>query len=784
MLRKHSVLCSLGAALVVACSQPAGPEDAGVDRAAPADTGAGDVSSMDAVSTDADAIAPADTGTSDGAPAGVGQRCSTTRPCPSGLQCIDGACAVDCGGNALCGAVCCAAGQVCAAGTCVAPGMECTPTPGCGGQLTTCRATEYCDSALMRCLPNAATSMCTVPAARSFRPVESWSWRGSSRYPDYKGVLVTPLVADVDRDGASDVLVVAYKDPPASYGGSITPHSILCALSGPGDCMGAPRELWCTEPQTDITRELNGWGNIAVADLDATDGRNELTILAGLRLGSLGSQGIVAFDARGNRLWVGRRADGTPVPAELYGGGIAIADLEGDGRAEIIVGNTVFESTGVLRWQDTTTTCWGAFGPHSFAADISNPADGRLEVICGGSAYAADGRRLWTGAGVPAGWGGIADFDGNNIPEIVVVNNGSIAIFRNDGTPASAVTSFASVGLDGRGGPPTIADLDGDTIPDIGIAGSSRYGALRVLPRGAMFAIERAWTQPADDMSSNVTGSAMFDFDGDGQFEVIYQDTCRARVFAGRDGSVLLDIPNISGTATNYPTVADVNGDGRAEFITVSDSYYARSGLIPCPATTPRTDGVRVFRDANDNWQSTRGIWNQHAYSVTNVCDGVDTVCAGADNVHGAIPRRQGPSWTPALNSFRVNAQLGLVARRAADLVVLSVSANVASCPSEYIVRADIANRGTLSVPGTTPVAFYREDGMGMRVLLGTVTLGRTLPPGGTARVQLRVMPSSPGTFRVIVVPNDDGMGGTHVRECNSTNNASVPLAVDCTLIG
>jgi hypothetical protein len=45
-------------------------------------------------------------------------------------------------------------------------------------------------------------------------------------------------------------------------------------------------------------------------------------------------------------------------------------------------------------------------------------------------------------------------------------------------------------------------------------------------------------------------------------------------------------------------------------------------------------------------------------------------------------------------------------------------------------------------------------------------------------------MPSSPETYRVIVVPNDDGMGGTHVRERNSTNTASVPLAVDCTLIG
>ncbi len=636
----------------------------------------------------------------------------------------------------------------------------------------------------MRCLPNTATGMCTVPAARSFRPVEAWSWRGSSAHPEFKGVLATPIVADVDHDGASDVLVVAYKDPPASFGGTIPPVAILCALSGAGDCRGGARELWCSEPQTDISRDINSYGNIAVADLDATDGRNALTIVAMMRLGPDGGGGIVAFDERGNRLWMGRRMDGTPVDTAGYIGSIAIADLEGDGRAEIIVGNAVFESTGVLRWQGATP-CWGPLGAHTFAADISNPPDGQLEVICGARAYAADGRQLWQGAGLPAGWGGVADFNGDSRPEILVVNEGRLALFNADGSPASAVTTFASVGLNGNGGAPTIADLDGDGTPEIGIAGASVYAALRVQPRpGNMFAFERAWTQPADDTSSSSTGSAMFDFDGDGQYEVIYQDTCRARVFAGRDGAVLMDIPNISGTAANYPTVADLNADGRAEFITVSDSYYARSGLIPCPATTPRTDGVRVFRDANDNWQSTRGIWNQFSYSVTNVCDGVDSVCEMAENQHGAIPRRPRASWSGSLNSFRVNAQLGLVPRRAADLVVVSLAANVASCPTEYVLRADVANRGALSAPAGTPVSFFRRDAMGMRTLLGTVMLSRTLAPGGTARVELRVMPPAPGLFEVIAVVNDDGMGARSLRECNSDNNTSAPLAVDCTIIG
>jgi hypothetical protein len=784
-------LCACTLIALVGCSSPPVMADGGEDRVVPSDMTA----PMDARE---DASAPSDTMTTpdaaDGSDAaGMGLRCSATRPCPSGLACVDGTCQLDCGGTSRCGAParCCAMGEVCAAGACTAPGAVCTPTPGCGSGMGSCPSGQYCDAALMRCLPNAATGMCTVPAARSFRPVQAWAWPGSTARPDYRGVLTTPIVADVDHDGASDVLVVAYRDPPASFGGNVPALAIVCALSGAGDCMGGARELWCTEPQMDPTRDVNAWGNIAVADLDATDGRNQLTIIAQMRLGPQGSGGIVAFDERGNRLWMGRRMDGTPVNTDSgltlnvgSFGSVAIADLEGDGRAEIIVGNTVFESTGVLRWQGTGA-CWGALGAHSFAADLSNPPDGTLEVICGGTVYSATGSMVWRGAGLPAGWGGVADFDGDSRPEVVVVNDGQIAIYRADGTPASAVTAFAAVGLDGRGGAPTIADLDGDGTPEIGIAGASVYGALRVLPRaGGMFAFERVWTRPADDTSSSSTGSAMFDFDGDGQYEVIYQDTCRARVFAGRDGTVLMDIPNISGTAANYPTVADLNADGRAEFITVSDSYYARSGIVPCPMTTPRTDGVRVFRDANDNWQSTRGIWNQFSYSVTNVCDGVDSVCEMAENQHGAIPRRPRASWSGSLNSFRVNAQLGLVPRRASDLVVVSLAADVASCPTLYVLRADVANRGALSAPAGTPVSFFRRDAMGMRTRLGTVMLSRALAPGGTARVELRVMPPAPGVFEVIAVVNDDGMGGAALRECNSDNNTSAPLSVDCTIVG
>ncbi|MBI5488982.1 MAG: VCBS repeat-containing protein [Deltaproteobacteria bacterium] len=781
MRRPCYVPVLLLAFLVSACPADPQPTDAGPDATTDRGSDARDAG-RDLTLDPVDVPTPMD-----GPPAGFGRRCDGMHPCPSGLACAEGTCHLDCARTGpFCGSPerCCAMGEVCAAGACVAPGAPCTPAPGCGGgDVGRCPPDAYCDATLRRCLSRAAsTSTCTIPAASEFRPVESWSWHGSSAHPEYRGVLVTPIVADLNRDGASDVMVVAYRDPPSSYGGTITGVSILCALSGPGDCMGGPRELFCTDPAI----ELDAWGNLAVADLDATDGVDDLTIVAGLRRGSVGGNGIVAFDAHGTMRWTGRTALGTPSEATVYGGGIAIADLDGDGHAEILVGSTVFNDQGVELWS-AGVTCWSPLGPHTLAVDLDSPADGRLEVLCGNSAFRADGTRLWTSTVTGPGWDAVADFDGDGAPEVVVVSSGSVAVLTRTGTAYAPATSFASLGFSGNGGPPTVADLDHDGHPEIGIAGATQYAAFRVADRAAgTHALERIWSQPADDTSSSSTGSAMFDFDGDGVFEVIYQDTCRARVFAGNDGHALMDIPNISGTATNYPTVADLDGDGRAEFILVTDSYYARSSLIPCPSSTPRTDGVRVFRDANDHWQATRGLWNQHGYHVTNVCDGADGACDPAENRHGAVPRHERPSWTGSLNSYRVNARYGLVDRHAPDLVVLSLAADVAGCPATYRLQADVANRGALAVGADTPVSFYAEGADGGRALLGTRTLGRVLAPGGVARVELTVTraPGAPVSVTVVAVVNDDGTGRAAYRECDPANNRSVPVTVDCSVPG
>jgi hypothetical protein len=108
----------------------------------------------------------------------------------------------------------------------------------------------------------------------------------------------------------------------------------------------------------------------------------------------------------------------------------------------------------------------------------------------------------------------------------------------------------------GKGGPPTVADFDGDGMPEIGIAGGSKYSVFDT--DGAVL-----WSVTTQDASSAITGSSVYDFEGDGVADVVYGDEINLYVFSGNDGTVKLKYaPHNSGTAIEYPVIADVDNDG------------------------------------------------------------------------------------------------------------------------------------------------------------------------------------------------------------------------------
>ena len=256
--------------------------------------------------------------------------------------------------------------------------------------------------------------------------------------------------------------------------------------------------------------------------------------------------------------------------------------------------------------------------------------DGRpgLEVVLGHAAYHADGSLYYLNETVYPGYPQIADLDGDALPEVLVTNENGLSMLENDGT-----TKFLDLTPTGTSGigtnwirPATIHDFDGDGEAEFAMSSASWY---TLYESDATI----VWSATVSDTSGIAAGTA-FDFLGDGTAEAMYADEYTMFIF-DENGDVLLETSRSSGTLSEYPVVADIDNDGSAEIVVVSN---ARGGAEESPT-------VQVIRDVEDRWIQARRIWNQHTYHVTNVRE------------DGTIPQVEPRSWE-LFNTFRTNIQI------------------------------------------------------------------------------------------------------------------------------
>jgi hypothetical protein len=239
--------------------------------------------------------------------------------------------------------------------------------------------------------PADARAACTVtPSAEPFRsPALRLHWRATAGTP-FAGadqVCSTPVVADIVRGAAGEEPVpeVAFMtfSCETSYSRSVlrvvsgrAPHRLLWSQNG----VGAPND-------ERAAYGLRWDGHPAVGDLDGNpaNGLEVVAVTAGL--------GLAAFRSDGRLYWQSME----PL-AGMSGANpsISIADLDGDGVAEVISGGAVVNGrTGAVRWQAATRGSNGQ-GPLSVVIDLDG--DGSLEVITGSAVYDASGGRA-------SGWG-------------------------------------------------------------------------------------------------------------------------------------------------------------------------------------------------------------------------------------------------------------------------------------------------------------------------------------------------------------------------------------------
>jgi hypothetical protein len=327
--------------------------------------------------------------------------------------------------------------------------------------------------------------------------------------------------------------------------------------------------------------------------------------------------------------------------------------------------------------------------------------------------------------------------DGN--PEVILISNGYLAIYNGK---TGQQLRFVNLGVGQNGGTPNVDDFDGDGFPEVGSAFGTAYtmldlqdpsaacpawpnafddaksglqgnpartpgaacttdadcnaGAVCDTAKGACVCLHNGWRRVTEDDSSRVTASSVFDFNGDGTAEVIYNDECFFRIYDGSTGGVLFKHPTPSRTRTENPVIADVDNDGNAEIV-----FCSNNDTGSCSVGNDYPNGIGVWGDASDTWVPARRIWNQHAYHVTNVLES------------GGLPPLEPESWKTyggrRYNTYRSNPRSFGVAPdlRVAGVQMSSPDAKCGELSKKLDITVEIRNDGDVRVGPGVALTFY-----------------------------------------------------------------------------
>jgi hypothetical protein len=231
---------------------------------------------------------------------------------------------------------------------------------------------------------------------------------------------------------------------------------------------------------------------------------------------------------------------------------VAAADLNGDGRPDLVVANHGDNTVSVL----LNTTAPGATIP-SFATQKTF-ATGSIPVCVA-----------------------VADLNGDGKPDLVVANqhDNTLSVLLNTTAPGSTALGFAAQKTFGTGGTPTfvgVSDLNGDGKPDVIVTNEGDNTVSVLVNTTAAGATSPSFANQATFASGGGPFSvAVADLNGDGKPDLVlsndFDDTASVLLNITATGSSTPSFaPRETFATGNGPfsvAVADLNGDGKLDLV-------------------------------------------------------------------------------------------------------------------------------------------------------------------------------------------------------------------------
>ena len=442
------------------------------------------------------------------------------------------------------------------------------------------------------------------------------------------------VLADLDGDSKLDLAVVNYGSSTANNNGNTV--SVNRYTGGNGTPSLAPK--------VDFTLGAGQTGsyNIAAGDFDE-DGKIDLVTanyatnnVSVLRNTSSGPGAITASSF---------------APSVAFGVGtgpssIAVGDVDGDGKLDIITANQGATTVSVLRNTSTGTTI-------SFAAALP-----------------------FTVGAAPFGVA-IGDIDNDGKLDLIAANSGSanVSVLRN--TSTGTAVSFAAAANFGVGSTPVVVavgDLSGDGFLDVVTVnngtGANSVSVLRNTTTGTAFSFNAAQTFPVGTLPA---GLAIGDLNSDGKLDIVTADygsntvtgngTTVSVLFNTSTGSAAIAMtaqpPVTVGLGPNSVSLGDLDGDGDLDIVTANQGganntasfriNFTSAPPLPLPVTLTRFAADLMGRQVKVSWATAMELNNDY-FEVERSADGIRFAPVGriAASGNSAQPKEYSLLDTPA----------------------------------------------------------------------------------------------------------------------------------------